>query len=95
MFSIGAVHKRRRKMGVGGVKNWSKLSTDNTKKLQIWGWGCQKLQKLPTLFMDAPYLLGDIFVFTCMHVLANWIELPPTPQNPSPIISPLQRSAKC
>ena len=39
--------------------------------------------------------LVQIFAFTCMHVLANWIELPPTPQNPSTIISPLQRSAKC
>ena len=27
----------------GGVKNWSKLLTDSTKKLPTWGnWGCQK-----------------------------------------------------
>merc|ERR1719273_2261121 len=32
---------------------------------------------------------------TFMHVFANCMEFPPTPQNPSTITSPLQRSAKC
>ena len=29
----------------GGVKNWSKLLTDSTKKLPIWGRGLSKIQE--------------------------------------------------
>ena len=39
-----------------GVKNWSKLLTDCTKKLWILGRGCQKSEKLLTSFMDGPLI---------------------------------------
>ena len=44
---IGAVHKQSWQLGGGrgGVKNWSKLSIDSTKKLPIWGRGVSKIQK--------------------------------------------------
>ena len=52
-LSSGAVHKRRRQLG--GVKNWSKLPTDSTKKLPTWGkGGVKNPEKLPTSFMDGP-----------------------------------------
>ena len=54
-FRQGAVHKRRRQLGGGrgGVKNWSKLSTDSTKKLPTLEKGAVKNpEKLPTSFMD-------------------------------------------
>ena len=41
MAGHGAVHKRRRQLG--GVKNWSKLPMDSTKKLPIMG--VSKIQK--------------------------------------------------
>ena len=50
-LSLGAVHKRR--WPLGGVKNWSQLLTDSTKKLPIWGRGMSK-----TSFMDGPLLKG-------------------------------------
>ena len=41
--------------GGGGVKNWSKLPTDTTKKLASWGRGVSKIRKkLPTSFIDGP-----------------------------------------
>ena len=42
----GAIHKRRRQSG--GVKNWSKLPTDSTKKLPTWGRGVSKIRKKNT-----------------------------------------------
>ena len=43
---LGAVHKRRRQLGVGGgVKNWSKLPMDSTKKLPTWARGVSKIRK--------------------------------------------------
>ena len=33
----GVVHKRRPQLGGGGVKNWSKLSTNSTRNLPTWG----------------------------------------------------------
>ena len=46
-------HKRCRQLEGGGVKNWSKLPTDSTKKLLTWGEGGVKNSKhLPTLFID-------------------------------------------
>ena len=41
---MGTVHERRWELGGGGVKNWSKLLTDSTKKLPTWGRGV-KIQK--------------------------------------------------
>ena len=42
----GAVHKRRWQLGWGGgVKNWSKLPTDSTKKLPTWGMWVSKIRK--------------------------------------------------
>ena len=39
----------------GGVKNWSKLPTDSTKKTADMGEGGVKNQeKMPTSFMDGP-----------------------------------------
>ena len=54
--SVGAVHKRRRQLGGGGgVKNWSRLPSDSTKKLPTWGRRVSKIRKkLPTSFMDGP-----------------------------------------
>ena len=38
-----------------GVKNWSKLPTDSTKKTANMGeGGVKNPEKLPTLFMDGP-----------------------------------------
>ena len=56
-ISIGTVHKWCRQLvGWGeGVKKWSKLPTDSTKKLQIWGRGVS--EKLLTSFMDGPNFL--------------------------------------
>ena len=52
---LGAVHKRRRQLGGGGVKNWSKLPTDSNKKTADMGKvGVKNLEKLPTSFMDGP-----------------------------------------
>ena len=43
---LGAVHKQRLQLGGWeGVKNWSTLPTDSTKKLPIWGEGVSKIQK--------------------------------------------------
>ena len=42
---LGAVHKRLRQLGGRGVKNWSKLPTENTKKLPTWGTGVSKIEK--------------------------------------------------
>ena len=39
-----AFHKRRQ-LGGSRVKNWSKLLTDRTEKLPIWGRGVSKIQK--------------------------------------------------
>ena len=51
----GAIHKRRRQLG--GVKNWSKLPTDSTKKTaDMEEGGVTNPEKLPMLFMDGPYL---------------------------------------
>jgi len=51
--SSEAVHKRRRQLG--GVKNWSKLLTDSTKKTANMGeGGVKNPEKLSTLFMDGP-----------------------------------------
>ena len=38
----------------GGVKNWSKLLMNSTKKLPIWERGVSNPEKLPTSFMDGP-----------------------------------------
>ena len=56
-IKFGAVHKRHRPLlgRKGGVKNWSKLPKDSTKKLSILGRG---FQKLLTLFMDGPLLIN-------------------------------------
>ena len=43
--SLGAVHKRRRQLGGGGVKNWPKLPTMSTKKQPTWGRGVLNIQK--------------------------------------------------
>ena len=52
---FGTIHLRRRQFVGGGVKNWSNLMTDSTKKLPKWGRGGVKNSgKLPTLFMDGP-----------------------------------------
>ena len=45
LCKLGAVHKQRRPLGGGGVKNWLQLPTDSTKKLPIWGRGVSKIQK--------------------------------------------------
>ena len=46
-----AFHKRRQ-LGGSRVKNWSKLLTDRTEKLPIWGRGVSKIQKKKTPFID-------------------------------------------
>ena len=45
-ISIGTIHKRHRQLGGGRGQNWSKLTTDSTKKLPTWGRGCQKSGKI-------------------------------------------------
>ena len=62
---IGAVHKRRRQLGVG---EGSKIG-QNCRRILItncrhWGGGCQKSRKLPTSFTDghlAPFWLQSFF----------------------------------
>ena len=41
---LGAGHKRRRQLGGGRFKNWSKLPPDSTKKLSTWRRGVSKIQ---------------------------------------------------
>ena len=49
----GVVYKRRPQLG--GVKNWSKLTTNSTKKPGDMGeGGVKNSEKLPTSFMDGP-----------------------------------------
>ena len=67
--ALGAVHKWRLQLGGGGgVKNWSKLPTDSTKKTANMGeGGVKNPEKLPTLFMDGPlwcrlWSLFDLFL---------------------------------
>ena len=50
-FYLGAVQKGRRQLGGRGVKNWTKLPTDSTKKMLIWDSGFQKFGK----FADFTY----------------------------------------
>ena len=41
----------------GGVKNWSKLLKDSTKKTtEMREGGVENPEKLPTSFMDGPYI---------------------------------------
>ena len=40
----------------GGVKHWSKLPTEYTKTLDMGEEGVKNQEKLPTLFIDGPYL---------------------------------------
>ena len=65
-LSLGAVHKRR--WPLGGVKNWSQLLTDSTKKLPIWGRGMSK-----TSFMDGPIEdeIGNFALISEPHAAAK------------------------
>ena len=57
----------------GGVKNWSKLTTDSTKKLpDMREGGVMNSEKLPTSFMDGPHVL--ILFLYAFRILMNWRE---------------------
>ena len=46
LWCKGAVYRQCRQLGGGGVKNWSKLLTDSTKKLPTRGRGVSKIRKI-------------------------------------------------
>ena len=55
LVNLGALQKRR--LQLRGVKNWSKMLSDGTKKLLTWRKGVSKIRKkLSTLFIDGSLL---------------------------------------
>ena len=55
--NLGAVHKQRWPLVGGGIKNWSKLPTDSTKKLLLLGRGCQKSGEIADIVYGWPLML--------------------------------------
>ena len=61
---IGSVHKQRRQLGGGKPRKGSKIGQNCQwivlKSCQYWGGGVKNSEKLPTSFMDGPYLTRKI-----------------------------------